>query len=202
MRRFDEDKLLIATHNAGKLEEMCALLAPVGIEVVSSGMLGLAEPDETEDSFLGNARIKAHSAAKATGLVALGDDSGLEVESLGGEPGVYTANWADTPNGRDFAMAMRKVREVLISAGAPEPWRARFRCTLVLAWPDGHEEVFEGRAEGALVWPTRGVEGHGFDPMFVPDGEARTFAEMSHEDKNMISHRARAIRALIAGCFT
>lgn len=202
MRKFEGSRLLVATHNAGKLEEMRALFGLLGLEVISSGALGLPEPDETEDTFLGNARIKAHSAAKATGLVALGDDSGLEVEGLGGRPGVYTANWAETPSGRDFVMAMRKVHEALIGAGTPEPWRARFRCTLVLAWPDGHEEVFEGRADGTLIWPIRGAEGHGFDPMFVPDGQDRTFAEMSHEEKNRISHRARAIEALVAGCFT
>lgn len=202
MRKFEGSRLLVATHNAGKLEEMRALFGPLGLEVASSGELGLPEPEETEDTFLGNARIKAHAAATATGLVALGDDSGLEVEGLGGKPGVYTANWAETPNGRDFAMAMHKVHEALIGAGASEPWRARFRCTLVLAWPDGHEEVFEGKADGALVWPIRGTEGHGFDPMFVPEGQNRTFAEMSHEEKNRISHRARAIEALVAGCFT
>lgn len=202
MRRFDGDKLLIATHNAGKLEEMQALFAPSGVAVVSSGMLGLPEPEETESTFLGNARIKAHSAARTTGLIALGDDSGLEVDALGGEPGVYTANWAETPEGRDFAMAMDKVHQAILATGTAEPWRGRFRCTLVLAWPDGHEEVFEGAAEGRLIWPVRGVQGHGFDPMFVPEGEQRTFAEMPHDEKNRISHRARAISALMAHCFT
>lgn len=202
MRKFDGEKLLIATHNAGKLEEMRALFAPLSLSVVSSGMLGLPEPEETENSFLGNARIKAHSAARATGLIALGDDSGLEVDALDGQPGVYTADWAETPAGRDFAMAMSKVHDALVAISATEPWRARFRCTLVLAWPDGHEEVFEGAAEGQLVWPVRGIEGHGFDPMFVPVDDTRTFAEMSHEDKNRISHRSRAIAAMTAGCFT
>jgi len=202
MRKFDGDKLLIATHNAGKLEEMRALFAPTGIAVVSSKMLSLPEPEETESTFLGNARIKAHAAARASGLVALGDDSGLEVDALDGQPGVYTADWAETPAGRDFAMAMSKVHDALIAADAVEPWTARFRCTLVLAWPDGHEEVFEGAAEGKLIWPIRGVEGHGFDPMFVPDGNARTFAEMRHDEKNRISHRARAMSALLAHCFT
>jgi len=202
MRRFDGARLLIATHNAGKLEEMQALFAPSGLAVVSSAALGLPEPEETESTFLGNARIKAHAAARASGLIALGDDSGLEVDALGGQPGVYTADWAETPTGRDFGMAMRKVHDALVAAGAVAPWRARFRCTLVLAWPDGHDEVFEGVADGTLVWPVRGVEGHGFDPMFVPEGESRTFAEMSHAEKNRISHRARAIAGLMAHCFT
>lgn len=202
MRRFDGDTLLIATHNAGKLEEMRAMFASTGVAVISSKMLSLPEPEETEDTFLGNARIKAHAAARASGLIALGDDSGLEVDALNGQPGVYTADWAETPAGRDFAMAMSKVHDALLAADAPEPWAARFRCTLVLAWPDGHEEVFEGAAEGRLIWPIRGEEGHGFDPMFVPVGSARTFAEMSSEEKNRNSHRARAVSALLAHCFT
>ncbi len=202
MRRFDGGKLLIATHNDGKLAEMRAMFASSGLTVVSSGMLGLPEPEETETTFLGNARIKAHAAASATGLVALGDDSGLEVDALGGQPGVYTADWAQTPHGRDFGAAMKKVHDALLATGAAEPWRARFRCTLVLAWPDGHDEVFEGAVEGTLVWPIRGAEGHGFDPMFLPDGENQTFAEMPGDVKNRISHRARAISTLMAGCFT
>jgi len=202
MRRFDGGKLLIATHNAGKLGEMRGLFAPSGIEVVSAGMLELPEPEETENTFVGNARIKAHAAARATGLIALGDDSGLEVDALGGQPGVNTADWAETPTGRDFGVAMAKVRHALLAVDASAPWSARFRCTLVLAWPDGHDEVFEGAAEGSLIWPTRGAEGHGFDPMFVPAGETRTYAEMSYSEKNDISHRARAIRAMMTRCFT
>lgn len=202
MRRFDGGKLLIATHNAGKLEEMRALFAPTGVAVVSSKMLSLPEPEETESTFLGNARIKAHAAARASGLVALGDDSGLEVDALNGQPGVYTADWAQTPQGRDFGMAMRKVHKALLETGSPEPWSARFRSTLVLAWPDGHDEVFEGTAEGQLIWPIRGTEGHGFDPMFMPDGSERTFAEMHPDEKNRISHRARAMAALLSHCFT
>jgi len=202
MRKFDGDKLLLATHNAGKLEEMRALLASSGVEVVSSAMLRLPEPEETETTFLGNARIKAHAASRATGLIALGDDSGLEVDALGGQPGVYTADWAETPHGRDFLMAMGKVHGALLGAGAPEPWSARFRCTLVLAWPDGHEEVIEGTSDGRLTWPIRGAEGHGFDPMFVPEGHETTFAEMPNAEKNRISHRAQAMSALLARCFT
>lgn len=190
-------RLLIATHNAGKLDEMRALLSPLGVGVVSAGEIGLNEPEETEDSFLGNARIKAHAAALATGLPALADDSGLEVAALDGAPGVRTADWAETPAGRDFGLAMRRTHAALVARGAPQPWLARFRCTLVLAWPDGREAVFEGSAEGQLVWPIRGAEGHGYDPMFLPEGESQTFAEMSAAHKNAISHRARALAALV-----
>jgi XTP/dITP diphosphohydrolase len=157
---------------------------------------------ETETTFVGNARIKAHAAAQATGLPALADDSGLEVAALNGAPGVYTADWAETPNGRDFIMAMTRTHDALIAANAPEPWTARFCCTLVLAWPDGHDEVFEGHVNGALVWPRRGADGHGYDPMFQPQGESRTFAEMTHAEKNALSHRGAAIAALLKGCFT
>lgn len=202
MRRFQERQLLVATHNAGKLEEMRALLAPHGVAVMSSGEMGLPEPEETEETFLGNARIKAHSAAKATGLPALADDSGIEVFALDGAPGVHTADWAETGNGRDFMLAMTRTRDALLARGASEPWNACFQCTLVLAWPDGHDEVFTGTASGHLVWPIRGQEGHGYDPMFVPEGETRTFAEISAQEKNKISHRAKAIAAFINGCFT
>jgi XTP/dITP diphosphohydrolase len=200
-RRFDDTKILIATHNAGKLEEMEQLFAPHGVEVVGAAAMNLSEPEETEDSFVGNARIKAHAAVAATGLPALADDSGIEVEALGGAPGVYTADWAETPDGRDFVMAMRKTHDLLEKAEAPHPRRAQFRATLVLAWPDGHEEVFEGRVRGTLVWPIRGQTGHGYDPMFQPDGFEQTFAEMSPGQKNSISHRADAFRKLIDGCF-
>ncbi|MCL1627811.1 RdgB/HAM1 family non-canonical purine NTP pyrophosphatase [Roseibaca sp. V10] len=202
MRQFTEKTLLIATHNAGKLEEFRQIMTPLGITVTSAGEHGLPEPDETESTFIGNARIKAHAAAKATGLPALADDSGLEVMALDGAPGVYTADWADTPNGRDFIMAMEKTHAKLIEAQAPQPWQARFCCTLVLAWPDGHDEVVEGHANGQLVWPRRGQDGHGYDPMFQPDGETRTFAEMSADEKNALSHRGAAIAALMKACFT
>lgn len=201
MRRFDGKTLLVATHNAGKLEEFRQIMAPLGIMVTSAAEHGLPEPIETEDNFIGNARIKAHAAAKATGLPALADDSGLEVAALDGAPGVYTADWAETPTGRDFTMAMEKTHAKLTEIGAPQPWDARFRCTLVLAWPDGHDEVFEGHANGHLVWPIRGLVGHGYDPMFQPAGETRTFAEMSAEEKNALSHRGAAIKALMNGCF-
>ena len=199
MRKFQGDRLLVATHNKGKLEEIAALLAPFGISCVSAGEMGLAEPEETESTFVGNARIKAHAAAKATGLPALADDSGIEVDGLGGRPGVYTADWAMLPGGgRDFHMAMTRTWAELETVLAPYPRRARFRATMVLAWPDGHDEVFEGKVEGQVVWPLRGAEGHGYDPMFQPDGHEMTFAEMDATEKNRISHRADAFRKLAA----
>lgn len=200
MRKFAEKRLLVATHNKGKLEEMTALLAPFGIECIGAAAMNLAEPEETETTFIGNARIKAHAAAKATGLPALSDDSGIEVDCLGGAPGVYTADWAETPNGRDFTMAMTKTWDACEKIAAPQPRHARFRSTLVLAWPDGHDEVFEGKVEGALVWPMRGKTGHGYDPMFQPEGFDITFAEMDPAKKNEISHRADAFNKLIS-CF-
>lgn len=200
-RRFTGKRLVVATHNAGKFAEIAAMFAPYGVELVSAGELGLAEPAETETSFLGNARIKAQAAVAATGLPVLADDSGIEVEALGGAPGVYTADWAMVPGGRDFRHAMERTWGELEKVGAPCPRRARFRCVLVLAWPDGHEEHFEGRVEGQCVWPIRGEEGHGYDPMFQPDGFDLTLAEMTPEQKNEISHRADAFRKLIAACF-
>ncbi|MGB3246663.1 MAG: RdgB/HAM1 family non-canonical purine NTP pyrophosphatase [Sulfitobacter sp.] len=200
-RRFTGDRILVATHNAGKLEEMRQLFAPFGVSVVGAAELNLPEPEETESSFVGNARIKAQSAVKATGLPALSDDSGIEVQALENAPGVYTADWAETPNGRDFVMAMTKTYTLLEERGASHPRRARFRATLVLAWPDGHDEVFEGKVNGTLVWPMRGEVGHGYDPMFQPDGHDITFAEMAPDLKNSISHRADAFTKLVAGCF-
>nr|WP_244867411.1 RdgB/HAM1 family non-canonical purine NTP pyrophosphatase [Vannielia litorea] len=193
--------MVIATHNAGKLREISALLAPFDVEVTSAGELGLEEPEETEATFIGNARIKAHFAAKKSGLPALADDSGIEVDALDGRPGVYTADWAETPNGRDFAMAMSRVWEECEAMGAPEPRVARFRATLCLAWPDGHDEIFEGAAEGRLVWPMRGENGFGFDPMFLPDGHNQTFGEMTPEQKGPLTHRTAAFEKLVAGCF-
>lgn len=201
MRRFSGDRLLVATHNKGKLEEIADLLAPFDVKVVGAAELNLPEPDETETTFIGNARIKAHAAAQATGLPALADDSGIAIEALGGAPGVYTADWAETPNGRDFIMAMTRAHDALEAANAPYPRRAQFCCTLVLAWPDGHDEVFEGVMPGQVVWPMRGDQGHGYDPIFQPDGYDQTFAEMDRWEKNRISHRADAFRKLVAGCF-
>lgn len=202
MRKFSGDRLLVATHNRGKLEEISKLLEGFGISVVSAGDLGLPEPVETEDSFVGNARIKAHAATQATGLPALSDDSGITIEALDGAPGVYTADWAETPTGRDFVMAMTKTWDKLEAITAPEPRLAQFRCTLVLAWPDGHDEVFEGVMAGQIVWPMRGDQGHGYDPIFQPLGGNLTFGEMDRWQKNQISHRADAFRKLVEGCFT
>ncbi len=201
MRKFDGDQLVLATHNQGKLEEIADLLGPYGIKITSNADHNLPEPEETETTFVGNARIKAHAAAKATGLPALADDSGLSVNALDGAPGVYTADWAETPNGRDFVMAMTTVHDKLVTMGAPQPWTAQFNSTLVLAWPDGHDEVFPGIFHGQLVWPMRGNEGHGYDPMFQPDGHDITCGEMDRWEKNKISHRADAFAKLVKGCF-
>jgi XTP/dITP diphosphohydrolase len=201
-RRFTGPKLVVATHNRGKLEEIAKLLEGYPVEVVSAADLGLGEPEETETSFVGNARIKARAAVAATGLPALADDSGIEVDALGGAPGVYTADWATQPDGsRDFARAMERTWGELERVGAPYPRTARFRCALVLAWPDGHEEVFEGRIEGECVWPMRGIQGHGYDPMFQPRDCDVTLGEMDRWQKNEISHRGDAFRKLVAGCF-
>nr|WP_213395901.1 RdgB/HAM1 family non-canonical purine NTP pyrophosphatase [Yoonia sp.] len=201
MRRFAGDRLLVATHNMGKLEEMADLLAPFGVTLSSNADHGLPEPEETETTFVGNARIKAHAAAQATGLPALADDSGITIDGLGGAPGVYTADWAETPQGRDFGMAMERAWAELEAAKAPYPRLAQFRCTLVLAWPDGHDVVFEGVMPGQIVWPMRGDQGHGYDPIFQPEGHTQTFGEMDRWEKNKISHRADAFAKLIAGCF-
>jgi XTP/dITP diphosphohydrolase len=192
------DTLLIATHNAGKLEEIAALLAPLGLRCTSNAERGLPEPEETEETFLGNARIKARAGLEATGLPTLADDSGIEIDALDGRPGVHTADWAETGSGRDFMIAMRRAHDELVALGAREPWRARFRATMVLLHPDGRELVVDGAVEGRLVWPIRGTVGHGYDPMFQPDGHDRTFAEMPFAEKNAISHRARALAALRA----
>ncbi|WP_294227392.1 RdgB/HAM1 family non-canonical purine NTP pyrophosphatase [uncultured Shimia sp.] len=201
IRKFEGDQLLVATHNAGKLAEITEILAPHGVSVVGAGDMDLPEPDETEDSFVGNARIKAHAAAKATGLPALSDDSGITIDALDGAPGVYTADWAETGNGRDFMKAMTRANDEITAKGPNAPRSAQFRCTLVLAWPDGHDEVFEGVMPGDLVWPIRGEGGFGYDPMFMPDGYDVTCAEMPKDQKNQISHRGRALQAFVAGCF-
>ena len=183
---------------------MRALLGPHGVEVVSAADLGLPEPAETESTFLGNARIKARAAVAATGLPALADDSGIMVDALGGDPGVRTADWAETPGSgsgsRDFLLAMTRTHDALVASGAPEPWTARFVSVLVLAWPGGEERSFEGRVEGRVVWPPRGPMGHGYDPIFVPEGRGETFAEMTAEEKNALSHRGRSMRAFAEAC--
>jgi XTP/dITP diphosphohydrolase len=188
--------LIIASHNAGKVTEIAALLAPFGMAVRSVGELALPVPDETETSFIGNARIKAEAAAQATGLPALADDSGLCVDALNGEPGIHSADWAG--ESRDFAAAMARVAALL---EGKEDWRAHFACALVLAWPDGHVEAFEGRVYGHLVWPPRGSFGFGYDPMFVPSAHSLTFGELDPAEKHRISHRADAFAKLVAACF-
>ncbi len=200
-RRFEGRKLLVATHNAGKLEEIADLLKPYEVEVVGGAEMGLPEPEEIGTTFVENARIKAHAAAQATGLPALSDDSGIEIDALDKAPGVYTADWAETGEGRDFVMAMRKTHDLLERSGIPAPHTARFCCTLVLAWPDGHDEVFAGVMEGQVIWPMRGEQGHGYDPIFQPKGHDVTFGEMDRWAKNRISHRADAFAKFVAGCF-
>ena len=201
-RKFSGARLVVATHNAGKLDEIRDLLGSFDVSVTSAGELGLPEPEETGSTIVENARIKAHAAAQATGLPALSDDSGIEIDALDKAPGVYTADWAETGNGRDFSFAMSLAHEKLIASGAPEPWTARFCCTLVLAWPDGHDEVFPGVMEGRFVWPMRGEQGHGYDPVFQPRGFDFTFGEMDRWEKNRISHRADAFSKLVKGCFS
>lgn len=196
------ETLVIATHNKGKWIEIKTLVEPYGILVRSAGEFGLTEPAETEDNFVGNARIKAHFAAEATNLPALADDSGICVDALNGAPGVWTADWAETPHGRDFSYAMTRVWQACEAAAAPHPRWAQFRCTLVLAWPDGTDEVFEGACAGQVVWPMRGTQGHGYDAIFQPDGYQSTFGEMEASVKNVIGHRADAFRKFVEKCFT
>jgi XTP/dITP diphosphohydrolase len=195
-------RLVAATHNPGKLREIRELMNPYGVAVVSAAELGLAEPEETGATFRDNAALKAEAAARASGTLALADDSGLCVEALGGAPGIYSARWAG--GGKDFGAAMARVERELRALAAPAPWRAYFISVLALAWPDGALETFEGRVDGTLVFPPRGTAGFGYDPIFRPDGHARTFGEMSAEEKHGIpadgslalSHRARAFQKL------
>ena len=201
IRKLGPGKLVIASHNEGKVREIRALLAPYGIEPVSAAELDLPEPVENGTTFFANAELKARSAADLSGLPALSDDSGLCVEALGGDPGVYTADWAETPTGRDWAMAMDKVERALAAKGANASRTAHFVCVLALAWPDGHVEWFEGRADGTLTWPPRGAVGFGYDPVFVPHGQTQTFAEMDPAAKHAISHRADAFGQLVAAVF-
>jgi XTP/dITP diphosphohydrolase len=200
-RKLNGEKIVVATHNKGKLEEFAALLKPYGVDATSAGELGLSEPEETEKTFRGNARIKALHAMKASGMIAIADDSGLCVDALNGDPGVYTADWAG-PN-RDWMMAMRNVEEKLQAADASTPAErtGAFMCTLCVMWPDGEERFYEGKAPGYLVWPPRGHLGHGYDPVFVPDGGSQTFGEMPPDEKNRISHRARALEQLFRDLF-
>ncbi len=197
-RRFTEDRLVIASHNAGKVREIAELLAPFGVAVVSAAALGLPEPEETGTTFAENAELKARAAAQGSGLPALADDSGLAVHALGGEPGIHSARWAETGSGRDFGVAMEKVEAALTGKADRS---AQFACVLALAWPDGHVESFAGRVDGTLVWPPRGVRGFGYDPVFRPDGYDVTFGEMDPAKKHAISHRADAFAKLVAACF-
>lgn len=205
-RSIGAGKLVIATHNAGKLKEISALLGPFGVDCISAGALGLPEPAETGTSFVANALIKAHAAARASGLAALADDSGLSVAALDGRPGVYTADWAERhwfegEPGRDWFMAMGKVEGMLQAKGEDTPRDASFHCVLALAWPDGDEAVYEGRVGGSLTWPPRGALGFGYDPVFVPQGHDQTFAEIDPAQKHLISHRADAFAKLVADQF-
>ncbi len=207
MHRIITGRLVIATHNPGKLREMRELLAPHGVEAVAASELGLPEPQETGTTFAQNARIKAQAAAAASGLAAFADDSGLAVEALGGAPGIYSARWAGPD--KDFSAAMAEVDRRLREKGAADAdaRRAHFVSALCVAWPDGHVEEFEGRVDGTLVWPPRGGAGFGYDPMFLPDGLTRTFGELSAEEKHGLpphgsglSHRARAFIKLAEAC--
>ncbi len=201
-----EGRLVVATHNPGKLWELQQLLGPHGVDAVSVGELGLPEPEETETTFIGNALLKARAAAFAAKLPAFADDSGLCVDALDGAPGVYSARWAGEE--RDFAAAIRRVERELQERGAKPPFAAHFICALAIVWPDGHVEQFEGRVDGVLVFPPRGTKGFGYDPIFLPDGLDKTFGEMMSAEKHALpgdgsqalSHRARAFQALAKAC--
>jgi len=211
MRKLETKTIVVASHNAGKIREIEDLIGPFGFAAKSAAALNFIEPDETGTTFEENAAIKALASAKASGLPALSDDSGIVIDALGGDPGVYTANWAETPDGtRDFRMAMEKVEAALEKAGAvtPESRRCRFVSVLCLAWPDGHTELFRGEVEGTVVWPPRGERGFGYDPLFQPEGYDVTFGEMSAEEKHgwkpgdaeALSHRARAFKVFVETC--
>jgi len=195
-RHFAEKKLVIASHNPGKVREIGALLAPFDVSVVSAGELNLPEPEETETTFIGNAILKAKAAASGANLPALADDSGLAVTALNGDPGIYSARWAGPD--KDFGIAMQMVQDDL---GDSTDRTAKFVCALALAWPDGHVESFQGEVHGTISWPPRGDKGFGYDPIFVPDGHAMTFAEMEPQAKHAMSHRAIAFRQLVDACF-
>jgi XTP/dITP diphosphohydrolase len=210
-RRLEPGRLVIASHNEGKVREIRALLGPYGIEPVSAAELDLPEPEETGTNFLDNADLKARAAADLSGMVALADDSGLCVEALGNRPGIFSARWAiveghvppsddagHVEGERDFGLAMRRVWEELEALGPSVSRNAHFVCALALVWPDGHSEWFEGRVDGTLVWPPRGKQGFGYDPMFLPEGASETFGEMDPDAKHAVSHRADAFRKLVA----
>ena len=198
-RRLDRGRLVVASHNAGKVREITALLGPLGFEISSAGALGLPEPEETGRTFRENAELKARAAAEAAGLPALADDSGLEVAALDGDPGIYSARWAG--GGRDFEKAMEQIHQAMAESGSSDR-RARFVCALSLAWPDGHCETVEGEVRGRITWPPRGEKGFGYDPIFIADGQDLTFGEIEPALKHAISHRADAFRKLTARCLT
>ena len=204
-RAFTEPKLIVASHNKGKLVEIAELLTRFEVETLGADALGLPEPEETGTTFIANAELKALAAATAAGLPALADDSGLAVDALEGAPGIYSARWAETANGRDFDFAMHKIEMALHQKSegqeTPVPRTARFICALSLAWPDGHVDSFEGKVEGSLVWPMRGKNGFGYDPIFLPLGGDMTFGEMEQALKHAMSHRADAFEQLVAACF-
>ncbi len=213
MRKLDTRTIVVASHNAGKIREIEELIGPFGFSAKSAAELKFAEPDETGTTFEDNAAIKALASAKASGMPALSDDSGLVIDALGGDPGVYTANWAEREDGtRDFVMAMEKVEKALCDVGAatPEARTARFVSVLCLAWPDGHTEMFRGEVEGTVVWPPRGTKGFGYDPIFQPEGFDKTFGELTSDEKHgwkpgdatALSHRARAFKLFVETCLT
>ena len=199
-RRFDADKLIVASHNKGKLVEIADLVHRFGVATVGADELGLPEPEETGTTFIANAELKALAAANKAGLPVLAYDSGLAVDTLDGAPGIYSARWAETKGGRDFDFGMHKI-EMALSQKPDAPRTARFICALSLAWPDGHVESFEGKVEGTLVWPMRGKNGFGYDPIFLPEGGDLTFGEMDPQAKHAISHRADAFTQLVEACF-
>ncbi|UHS55326.1 RdgB/HAM1 family non-canonical purine NTP pyrophosphatase [Agrobacterium vaccinii] len=211
MRKLDTRTIVVASHNKGKIAEIADLIGPLGFSAKSAAELNFAEPDETGTTFEENAAIKALASAQASGLPSLSDDSGLVIDALDGNPGVYTANWAETADGtRDFDMAMQKVEDALQERGATEPSArtCRFVSVLCLAWPDGHTEFFRGEIEGAVAWPPRGASGFGYDPIFQPEGHKTTFGEMTAEEKHgwkpgdaqALSHRARAFKTFVETC--
>ncbi|MBZ6379657.1 non-canonical purine NTP pyrophosphatase, RdgB/HAM1 family [Pacificimonas flava] len=195
-RQLEPGPLVIASHNPGKVREIAALLGPFGVEPVSAGDLGLPEPEETEDSFRGNAELKAVAATTASGKPALADDSGLVVDALGGAPGIYSARWGGPE--KDFDLAMKRVHEEMTKSAGPDS--AHFTCALSLAWPDGHTETFEGHVHGRIVWPPRGNRGFGYDPIFQREGDDITFGEMDPDRKHELSHRAAAFGQLVRAC--
>ncbi|MBR45560.1 MAG: non-canonical purine NTP pyrophosphatase, RdgB/HAM1 family [Rhodospirillaceae bacterium] len=200
-RKFVDDRLVIASHNLGKVREMAELMAPYDVAVVSAGELGLGEPEETETTFIGNAEIKSRAAAEAAMLPAFADDSGIVVPALDGQPGIYSARWSGPA--RDFSIAMARIERELKERGTePEGAAAYFVSALSLCWPDGHVENFEGEVHGTLTFPPRGANGFGYDPIFVLAGYDITFGEMEPDDKHALSHRARAFKKLVAACFT